>query len=801
MIDGFLHPGLALGALAALVPLIIHLLNRRRHRPMAFGAMRFVLAAHKRTRRRAQLENWLLLLLRMAAVALLALAIARPFLGRDALLGPLTESRRHLVILLDASASTGYRDALDSSFERILDSARVELGKLEGGRGDRVHLILGDDRPRLLSWREPSEALSLLETLEEPSDGQFDLAAGLALVREALGTSAIDPATSDVEMILFTDLQRRLFLSENEAEFAALNLPGEAAGATGDGAIDDGAMDDGSTAAGATVDATAADSTGGDPPAEEQDGWRAELSRLAEAGIRLKVADLGPPLERPDNVGLVEIRLANEPRVPGDAVEVAVVVRNHGGRQRTGVRVALSLDGSRLPSQTLDVGPESTEEARFRIAPAQPGDHLLFAELEPDGLAFDDSRAGIVTVPSPIRVLAVNGAPDPESLELDELGLLTFALLPPEDDALRAGDGPFDLTVVERGELGSGRYPLADYDFFLLANVDSLPTRVLEELEEQVRAGAGILFAMGDRVDPNEYAERFFESDGTGLLPAEPIARRAVPSRRTDYFRIADFDGQSEILSFFEDDRWRPYLTEIPFFEFMAVRPLEDARVLARLDERTLEDLGAPLLIERAFGLGRTYLWTSTLDPAWTRLPLSPRTSIPLFHELVRAGGTLRGPAREVELGSPLIAEVDLFPRSPVVVRPDGTRRSLEDEPRELAGGRFRLNLVERAEESGVWQLETEEGPARPFAVLVDPAEGDLERLEPSALPQLHPALSLLDRELASADADSPVAAQGELWRFAAAACLAALVLDSLLGAFLGFRRSGQSLRRSGGTA
>lgn len=765
MIDGFLHPGLALGALAALVPLIIHLLNRRRHRPMEFGAMRFVLAAHKRTRRRAQLENWLLLLMRMAAVALLAFAIARPFLGRDALLSPLAESRRHLVVLLDASASTGYRDALDSSFERILDAARVELGKLESGRGDRAHLILGDDRPRLLSWREPSEALSLLDTLEKPSDGDFDLAAGLALVREAVGSSAIDPATSDVEMILFTDLQRRLFLGEDQADLAALDLSADA-----------------------------------DAPAEE-DGWRAELSLLAKAGIPLKVADLGPSVERPDNVGLVELRVAGEPRVPGDAVEVAVVVRNHGSRLRAGVRVALSLDGSRLPSQTLDLGPDATEEARFRVAPTEPGDHLLFAELEADGLAFDDSRAGIVTVPTPIRVLAVNGAPDPESLELDELGLLTFALLPPEDDALRAGDGPFVLTVVERGDLGSGRYPLSDFDFFLLANVDSLPTRVIDELEDRVRSGAGILFAMGDRVDPNEYAERFFESDGTGLLPAEPIARRAVPSRRTDYFRIADFDGQSEILSFFEDDRWRPYLTEVPFFEFMAVAPLEDARVLARLDERTLDDLGAPLLIERAFGRGRTYLWTSTLDSAWTRLPLSPRTSIPLFHELVRAGGTLRGPAREVELGSPLIAEVDLFPRSPVVVRPDGTRRPLEDEPREISGGRYRLNLIERAEDAGVWQLETEEGPPRPFAVRIDPDEGDLERLDPVALPQLHPALSLLDREPASAEADGEDTTQGELWRFAAAACLAALVLDSLLGAFLGFRRSGHSFRRSGGTA
>ena len=79
LFDGFVNPGLAIGAALAVVPLIIHLLNRQRHRPMRWAAMRFVMAAYRRTHRRARMENILLLLLRMGAVALLALAIARPF--------------------------------------------------------------------------------------------------------------------------------------------------------------------------------------------------------------------------------------------------------------------------------------------------------------------------------------------------------------------------------------------------------------------------------------------------------------------------------------------------------------------------------------------------------------------------------------------------------------------------------------------------------------------------------------------------------------------------------------------------
>ncbi|MBI5364228.1 MAG: BatA domain-containing protein, partial [Planctomycetes bacterium] len=119
-LGGFVNAGLLAGLALASVPLIIHLLNRQRHKPMPWAAMRFVQAAWKKTRRRVELENLLLLLLRMAAVALLALAIARPFSGAKNPLAGLTESRRDLVLLVDASASRGWREGVETSFEKAL---------------------------------------------------------------------------------------------------------------------------------------------------------------------------------------------------------------------------------------------------------------------------------------------------------------------------------------------------------------------------------------------------------------------------------------------------------------------------------------------------------------------------------------------------------------------------------------------------------------------------------------------------------------------------------------------------------
>src|SRR5690349_10601283 len=92
-ISGFVNPALVAGLAAAALPLLIHLLNRQRHKPVRWAAMRFVLAAYRKTRRRVELENLLLLLLRMGAVALLALALARPFTGRDSPLASLTDRK------------------------------------------------------------------------------------------------------------------------------------------------------------------------------------------------------------------------------------------------------------------------------------------------------------------------------------------------------------------------------------------------------------------------------------------------------------------------------------------------------------------------------------------------------------------------------------------------------------------------------------------------------------------------------------------------------------------------------------
>src|ERR1017187_4447693 len=77
----FLHFWLAaLGSATASIPIVIHLLNRQRYRKVPWAAMHWLWASFKKSRRRLQVEQLLLLIVRTLILLLLALALARPLL-------------------------------------------------------------------------------------------------------------------------------------------------------------------------------------------------------------------------------------------------------------------------------------------------------------------------------------------------------------------------------------------------------------------------------------------------------------------------------------------------------------------------------------------------------------------------------------------------------------------------------------------------------------------------------------------------------------------------------------------------
>ena len=98
---GFLAPlFLALG-LGAAVPLLIHLLRRRTGVRIDFPAVRYLARAEQEHSRRLKLRNLLLMMLRVLAVACIALAAAQPVSGTLGRLVGATHAPTAVGIVLD----------------------------------------------------------------------------------------------------------------------------------------------------------------------------------------------------------------------------------------------------------------------------------------------------------------------------------------------------------------------------------------------------------------------------------------------------------------------------------------------------------------------------------------------------------------------------------------------------------------------------------------------------------------------------------------------------------------------------
>ena len=76
----FLNPFFLLALLAVGLPLLLHLLKLRKVKKLSFSTLQFFKALEQTTLRRIEIKRWLLLMLRMLALACLAIVLARPFL-------------------------------------------------------------------------------------------------------------------------------------------------------------------------------------------------------------------------------------------------------------------------------------------------------------------------------------------------------------------------------------------------------------------------------------------------------------------------------------------------------------------------------------------------------------------------------------------------------------------------------------------------------------------------------------------------------------------------------------------------
>jgi hypothetical protein len=128
----FIHPLLLAGLVLIGIPVLIHLIMQQKPKHLLFPAFRFLLQKHRTNQRRLRLRHLLLLALRIALVAGICLALARPRLFSERL-NLSSDSPVAVVLVFDTSPSMDYRLAERSRLDEARRRANELLDELPEG--------------------------------------------------------------------------------------------------------------------------------------------------------------------------------------------------------------------------------------------------------------------------------------------------------------------------------------------------------------------------------------------------------------------------------------------------------------------------------------------------------------------------------------------------------------------------------------------------------------------------------------------------------------------------------------------
>ncbi len=364
---GFLNPLMLLGVGAVSVPIIIHLMNRRKFQRMAWAAMRFVLASIKKNQRRLRIEDLILLILRCALLTLLAVALSRPTV-RGAMAGMFGSGRIAAVLVLDNSASMSTTDGVAARFEQAKTAAEQTLDALPGGTA--VAVLLANDATQALIAEPTFDRNLVRRTIRnaELSDRSTDL---LPAFREARRILA-NRTGSQRELYVFTDHQR--------SAWRELPSLGEVLG----------------------------------------DG---------ENAVRATVVLVGSAETR--NLAVSDLRLASGLAPVGRTARLEARVTNHGAEAATAVRVNVSMDGLPPSDEATIavIAPGESQTVALHARPATAGYHAFTASIAADHVPFDNQRTIAVRAIERINVLLVDGDPGIEPRDAETF-FLRNALIP-----------------------------------------------------------------------------------------------------------------------------------------------------------------------------------------------------------------------------------------------------------------------------------------------------------------------------------------------------------------------------------
>ncbi|MFP4355077.1 MAG: PA14 domain-containing protein [Phycisphaerae bacterium] len=635
----FLNWAMLIGLAGISLPIVIHLLNRRRAQVTAWGAMRFLLEAMASQNRRIRIEEMLLLVLRCLLVAMVVLAMARPFLPsrgnmpwslilppgliglvlltlaagmwaqrrpRNWLLGiglvllltaaglsiseQWLQNRRwasgtggkDIVILIDASGSMQMQTDGKTNFARALEEARAVIDAADGQDAIAVYLAGPGARPVVaLPTSDHQTIRQKLAELTAASAGAMDIHKALNRAVDVLA----EGANPGKRIVLITDAQQLQWDLQDQAR------------------------------------------------------WDFLLDRAGRLTSRPEL--ICRPLPVPEaytDLAVAEIRPARKVVGTDRPVDLEVVVANHGTSPMTPQAVQLQIDQAEPQTRTLgQIMPGSQQSVRFEHHFATPGRHVIQASLVvEDELAIDDSRSRTIDVLDSVGVLIIDGAPSPWRRD-SPADFLALALAPRDEDQTGPGQGNLLIrpTVVAAADLDRVE-DLDNYAMVILANVARLPEEMAERIEQFVHRGGGLWIAPGQRawLNPQAPADKvvtFYNDwrsrDGRPISPAR-LVRRMQSADAPAGLDLASL-GHPALVKLRQSEKLDAVEVQVSSWWQLQVDSSDQAvSIGGRLDTEQ------PLLVQREFGAGQIILTALTTDRTDSNFP-ALRSFVVLAHEIV----------------------------------------------------------------------------------------------------------------------------------------------------------------------
>jgi hypothetical protein len=709
------NPALAATAAvtAVAVPLVIHLLFRKRYQIVPWAAVRFLLVAERRHRRR--IDQWLLLALRVLALLLPLFAMVAATKWAEELWQSIKPGRMetvnntprtHHVLVIDGSLSmTARAGERPTRFEHALALAENLVRTGNPGDGFTLLFLAGTQPPEVVRGpaNDPEKVVAELRKLK-PTHAAADTAPALAMVADVLARSP--RAYPRRQVTFFSDLQRASWAN-------ALGRPPEV-------------------------------------PAPEV--WQRILGRADVAVVDTARRDA-------DNLAVVDLALADPLPLADAPAVVTATVHNHSRTERRHVQVELTVGRPSATGGALTWDLPTKKEvellpaggrgsvtfalegpARFR----DRGVHVVQARLvEGDDLPADDTRALAVEVRDGLKVTLVDGKPDPEP-ERRAAWYACEALFPTGIPAARTPARPKTISVAELADPALGN--LTEPDCVFLCDVPVLTAETVAKLEAVLKRGGGVVIGLGpNAAAQREQYNRLLFADGNGILPG-PLGEVVTAPPDDPGFRLSAEEAAfapGQPLAAFRAADDRAALASVAFRGYVRMDAPLDGRARRVLSFVPAGAPGAdapaaptrkpdPAVVEWQRHRGRVVVYTSTFNQDWTLWPLAP-TYLPFVQETLRFAAA--NPDRHtVRVGDAL---EEFFPAATVgqtaeLTGPDGLAVALPIAAQDESG----VVLFKDTHLSGLYRLGVGKAGDRVFAVNVPEAspsggaESDLRQID-----------------------------------------------------------------------